>query len=786
MSIIPNFLYLLPDGQSDNEVNDAKIAALTNFDFRDKKTKKLCDFEEVKPSTLTVYGTEFTDLYKLGTFIYAVKDPVAGLSHFGENLFVMMGPNRFFEKRNAQQSPRERGKTEDTNQLALNEARRLLAVGGLDYMKACFEYAQDLAKGLPIVVVLGEQHKARDVNLEPYDCEGFISCCDRQNNVHQYTTIQTAVKKGIPKDIEIFHVNMKYFEDANIDSIDIEKLFNIYEMSLAQKRPLIIHCTDGMDRSGGLALAYQLLHNWGRVFTSPSATEIVDNIKREHEAMQQRRGPSFCTATKKRIEGAVLLAGIMKAIQKSKELINRAPQLADKVHENDYLQQIYFLEERQAPENTELLKILKSRLALEKIYFEKFAWGIQHSQVDLFIIETILIEELKDEKADEKESLYQRFLLLKMTYINNGFDDDSRKALASLKSDTESYQTTHKIKLALSNSSSKEDINQKLSAIEVSKEDKALKLKRKKVLLLEVQVIKLYQEIEKILEDNPDSKNFSISSEYKTLKTTLDRAFNEARILEPTLGKIENLIASLDHLRNNIYSSIAQERNSLSESNKKIRTGSLRLSTSPRGSRRFVVTGDEAPPSIESPAESARPSSPRRGSFLGFSNSAGSKRGSRVLASSQSDDSKETKQTPSEYSTEDPTSTGLASSLSQFFKAKLSPRNSVLVPKPLTTSMDADLSSSGVQEPDQTPPSLKDSEEFKKALEDLANAQGLSERVQRPTETSPRASRTPPKPLTDSRRRSFAADEELPPNQSTQDDDLESALLEMAKITKTF
>ncbi len=781
LSIIPNFLSLLPNNQFDNEVQAAgEVTALANFDFREKKTKKT-DFSnhEAKPATLRIWDTEFTDLFLLGTFVYAVKDLIAGFSNFGDLLFVMMSPTRLFEKRNADhQSPRGDTNLATLKSRALNRASNLLELGGLDYMRACFEYARDLAENqLPVVIVLGEQEEDRDVNCEPYDCRGFITGCKRKNNVHQYTTNQIAERNKVPANIEIFHINMKAFENAQIDSKDIETLVKIYEMSMGDQvrpRPLIIHCTDGMDRSGGLALAFRLFHNWGRVFTSLSATEIVENIKREHDDMQQKRGPSFCTATSKRIQGAVLLSGIMKAIQKSKELIERNRELAPQLHKKDYLQIIYLLEDKNDEGNKELISILKARLVLEKLYFEKFSTEINHPQVDLKIVETILYEELNEIKRDpQKEELEDRFNYLKANYRNSGFNEQALRSLVSLKCDVETYQVNLKINAGLNNISdvsSKEDINKKLISIESNQnEDKDLKLRRKKVLLIEINAFKLYDEIERLIDEYSNLASYTIVGEFRQHKKLLTQNFREAQYNEPNVGKFENLFLRLQNILSKMHESKTKEKDSLNEAGKKTLVGSIRGETSPRGSRRGSLFGSslfskaEQPPSIEAPADEGLSTSPRKG-FLGLPKSnAGSRRGSRAQPPALAENSKETQQGASEFSTGDPTvgqTSALSSSLSRLL-GRVSPprsrRGSTLVPT--AVAIDSDLSTSGIRESDPT--NEVDPDEIRKKLTKLAAERDDTDRVGKQIETSPRGNRKHLRPSVDNRRISQSAEEDI-------------------------
>ncbi|MBX9587438.1 MAG: hypothetical protein K2X50_09290 [Gammaproteobacteria bacterium] len=772
LSIIPNLLPLLPNDQIDNDAQSAEMASLWNFDFRDKKIKKLDHTKkEAKPTTLTLYGDKkFSDLFRLGSFVYAVKDPIAGLSHFGDLLFAMMNPIRLFEGRNAiLESPRGKEQIKEINKRALAKASNLLEIGGLDYMKACFEFARDQAEGqIPILIVLGEQLEERDVNCEPYNCRGFATICDKENNVHQYTTNQTAAKSGVFADIDIYHINMKAFENAQIDSADIEKLYEIYKRSFGNHspRPLLIHCTDGMDRSGGLALAFQLFHNWGRIFTSLNASEIVENIIREHEAMQQQRGPSFCTAAAKRIHGAVLLAGIMKAVQKAKELIVRNDHLDPALNGKDYLQQLYILEEMNNEEESELFKILKERQALEKLYFEEFSPEINHPQIDMFIIDSIFNGDFLSVKDREKEDLDQRFLYLKMNYKNQGFDHNALKSLVSLKCDVELYAVTRKINSNLSlleESEDKHSLLEKTAKINSSEDNKHLKLKRKKVLYQEIHVTKLYSSIDTMIPEFSDGTIDSLVHDYYSLKKTLTQNFKEAQIMEPNVKKIENLVRKLDEIQKKL-GELKNRDKELSYVAEKTRAGSLRLETSPR-SRRGSLFALKLVQTTDAPQDDTPPStSPRSklSSLLSVSPK-GSRRGSRVV---QSSEQAEKEPSPDEATAHEPPLTqsgNLSASVSRFFK-QLSPRGSRRASTLVNSSQDELTSSSTrVPPPDFSPAPVVETEEFQQALTNLAeaqNKQAVSPRAERKFSLSPRGSRKR-EPSAEHRRKSLAADTDI-------------------------
>ena len=145
LTLINALLPLLPNDQDDVEVQGANLPSLWNFDFRDKQKKTNAMGTEIQPTKLSAYNKKFSDLYRLGNFIYRVTDGIAGQTHFGDLLFVQMNPTRLFEGRvdTTANLTRPLSKTQavdtaTTNQEANERASQYLAVGGLDYMRACF------------------------------------------------------------------------------------------------------------------------------------------------------------------------------------------------------------------------------------------------------------------------------------------------------------------------------------------------------------------------------------------------------------------------------------------------------------------------------------------------------------------------------------------------------------------------------------------------------------------------------------------------------------------------
>jgi hypothetical protein len=581
LTLIPALLPLLPNDQDDVEVQGANLPSLWNFDFRDKQKKTNAMGTEIQPTKLSAYNKKFSDLYRLGNFIYRVTDGIAGQTHFGDLLFVQMNPTRLFEGRvdtsaNVTQ-PRSKTQAIDTattNKEANERASQYLAVGGLDYMRACFEYATKLAdKATPVLLVLGEQLEGRDVNCEPYECREFVTYCEKEDNVHLCTTNQTAEKNKISRDVDIYHLNMTAFENAQIDSRDIEKLFAIYRLSMLSAKPLMIHCTDGMDRAGGVALAFQLLHNWGRIFTSTNLSEIAENIINEHEQMQQLRGPSFCTASNGRVQGAVLLATIMKAIQRSAEICSRNQELQHQLKAKQYLQQIYSLQDRQSKnkalsdDELELLLILRERLNLEALYFDGFASGIQHPQTDLVKIEDNLREQMTSACENQRRSLLERFSIIKNAYRGDSIHQDTLNGLQELKLDVETLLVFQKISIEIAEfngADSQNHINSTLQKIDNDAiASKEIKLKRKKALLIECQAMRHFAVIDKLIRASlgllaDDSSG--ILNEFTRLQKNFTKFSKEALILDPNIKKMNVILTRLEEIPAELRAAIEKAR----------------------------------------------------------------------------------------------------------------------------------------------------------------------------------------------------------------------------------
>ncbi|MDQ2994082.1 MAG: hypothetical protein M3R00_03925 [Pseudomonadota bacterium] len=520
-AMLPEILVGLPNDQIDIVVQGADLPQQLAFDVRG---------QEIKSGHVMVYGKYFSNLVRFGAFVYAVSEKIVGLTHLGGLLFVQPNPTRPFERLLDSQSLQA---AKLANNAPIVWADKLLDIGGFQYMKTCFEYASRKANdALPVLLVLGGQHAdGRDENLEPYVCRKFAVLRDKVGNIHQYDFDETAKNAGLIQGVNIFHVNIPAFENQIIDSPDIEKLYEIYTVSMGSKRPLMIHCTDGMDRAGGISFAFHLLHNWRRIFNEQNPKEILKNILTEHDLMQQLRGPSFCTAYDRRLHAAVQLAMLMRSVQMCTEIYLKDKLLSEQLKTKTYLQQLYILEKKKtetgffSPNESELLVVLQARVALESHYFEEFAEGLQHPQVSMWQYDQLL------QSADVTKEQFQS---IKQAFINNGSMD------AQL--DMKYRQLLIQRKLSSVSGVHRDEIDLRLKIIAENNDNAIIKLRKIIALTLELDALNLIKSIERFPADN------AVEEELKGIKQFLARNMNLFESTKKMKATIRKLVAINDKL----------------------------------------------------------------------------------------------------------------------------------------------------------------------------------------------------------------------------------------------
>lgn len=389
----------LPNSQ---ETSQPMPDALPIFDARAKSVqeatstlKKQAQAEDAPISEIN--GVNYSNMTKMGSFYYRVDDDtkVAGLSDFGNGLYVQPNPVKLYEKVGQENMEAVKVEIKDKAQYGVMVSSFANEAGARDYRESCIRAISGDHPSKPVtIVVLGPQHGNSHQNGE-----GYYELCSQDNNnpvinsltdnVHRF---QLDAKKAENTNLNILHLNVVGFENQHLDSADLEAVFEIYQRTVGSENPVTFHCTDGLDRAGGFVLAFNLMRNYESIFNPLSSEQTVRNIELLHRKMQENRGGFFCTASSHRLAGAVQLATIMKSIEISNNILNRLeksdPNLYSVLRSKDYVEQIKVLrDQKDLPrDGKELLVVLEARARTELHYFKLVAENASHPLIEKFLM----------------------------------------------------------------------------------------------------------------------------------------------------------------------------------------------------------------------------------------------------------------------------------------------------------------------------------------------------------------------------------------------------------------
>jgi protein-tyrosine phosphatase len=175
------------------------------------------------------------------------------------------------------------------------------------------------------------------------EASGFIHFHKNDKNIQSHKTVEgnnsVAWYQGENDDPLLHHFVIQSKSDGvrvadakepikgelNIAGSDFDQIVNFYEETMAKGIPVVVNCTDGIDRTGMLMTAMMILHqynvgmNEGKDFTALSQTEQQMRILDIVESLKRDRGPAFIRSTHD-VGIAVLMGYTLIATQKQKKL----------------------------------------------------------------------------------------------------------------------------------------------------------------------------------------------------------------------------------------------------------------------------------------------------------------------------------------------------------------------------------------------------------------------------------------------------------------------------------
>ncbi|MBX9587153.1 MAG: hypothetical protein K2X50_07825 [Gammaproteobacteria bacterium] len=394
----------LPNNQQSEMKDSVPMADVLTYDLRTKKNLTDINGAPVKPVALVIDGRPYKNQVRFGG--YRFETPMAttkivGLTNFGNGLYVQPAPLQPFLRIGQHavgEYEREHGRIDDRQangkaQIADIIRGGAIEGGGRNYRNACFEAIQEDSPNKTItVLVLGPQREdGRHENAEAYEELGSGEKKKLSPNIHEFQDMQVVQSNnGELINVRVIHANVSKFDEQHLDSGDLETLATVYADTLGQGNPLTIHCTDGLDRAGGIAFAMHLMKNYESVFVPGNDNATLANVIKEHDYMQDLRGGYFCTANETRLSGAAQLATIMKSIEMSRSILvdiaRTDPELHGKLNGKNYVEQVGILLDQDPRSSTaqELLTVLVVRGRAEQRYLNKLAKDIDHPLVVQF------------------------------------------------------------------------------------------------------------------------------------------------------------------------------------------------------------------------------------------------------------------------------------------------------------------------------------------------------------------------------------------------------------------
>lgn len=396
----------LPNNQKSKMPADAQpMTDVETYDLRTNKKLKDVKGQDVTPVALEIDGRLYRNQVRFGGYRFETPfatTKIVGLTNFGNGLYVQPAPLQPFlragqtavGKYEQLQGKRIDDRTEEGKaQIAGIVKNGAIDGGGRSYRNACFEAIHEDSPNKTItVLVLGPQRAdGRHENAEAYEELSNGSKNELSPNIHEFQGMQQVRgNNGELINVRVIHANVSKFDEQHLGSTDLERLFSIYTDTLGSGNPLTIHCTDGLDRAGGISFAMHLMRNYDNVFVPGNEEQTLSNIMKQHAFMQDQRGGFFCTANEGRLIGAFQLATIMKSIEMSRTLLNSLqktdPANYEYIEGKNYVEQIEMLAGQNylSHDAKKLLSVLVTRARTEEVYFAKFAKEIKHPLIEKF------------------------------------------------------------------------------------------------------------------------------------------------------------------------------------------------------------------------------------------------------------------------------------------------------------------------------------------------------------------------------------------------------------------
>lgn len=323
-------------------------------DKNDVDSKKINEAVKSVPFSLmpfpnSKFGHEGQKFIKIGSYVFVENTKISGLTRHLENtnIFFVVSPCNGYFHTLASGFKSEEDLMEQRKQLGkkyladvITEVKQLTHI---DTKVSC--------------LVLGKREVQE--NMEAYDDAFFFMNREEEKEQHIEHYYLREEDSAANTDVDVYNIHA-HGHEMDLATTDLETLHTLAEKTKKQAATdaIIVHCQQGMDRTGMLIFAFILYQNYDYYFTG---NYKIERIYEAYKTLQWSRSPAALTKMADFVN-AIYLAHALKAVDIEKQcrdnldkLIPKNTMIADKKQE-------LLVKINLAKSNSEKLEILEMEL----------------------------------------------------------------------------------------------------------------------------------------------------------------------------------------------------------------------------------------------------------------------------------------------------------------------------------------------------------------------------------------------------------------------------------------
>ena len=251
------------------------------------------------------FGHEGQKFIKIGSYVFVENTKISGLTRHLENtnIFFVVSPcNGYFHTLTGGAK----------NEEEFMEQRKDC---GKKYLADVIHEVKNLTPGNTKIscLVLGKREVQE--NMEAYDESFFFINREEEKEQHIEHYLHEDVSSGIT-DVDVYNINA-HGHEMELATTDLETLHTLANKTRKQAATdaIIVHCQQGMDRTGMLIFAFILYQNYDYYFTGK---DKIEKIYEAYRTLQWSRSP-FALTKVADLVNAIYLAHALKAIDIEKQ-----------------------------------------------------------------------------------------------------------------------------------------------------------------------------------------------------------------------------------------------------------------------------------------------------------------------------------------------------------------------------------------------------------------------------------------------------------------------------------